>query len=186
MTDAGWKRLAWRHVFRSPWFNVRQDDVLLPGGEQIQYNVVEHGGWVLVVPLFEDGSILMERVYRWTLQDWLLECPSGGRDGEPPEVAGRRELEEETGHRAENLRHLGRFAASDGYSDELYDVFLATGLTEDGQMAREPTELMKLERMPLAVLEEMALHAEIPDGPSALAILLVAAFVRRMDAKESR
>jgi len=96
-SDGGWRRRATRYLFQSRWFNLRQDDITLPGGEEIQYHVVEHEGWVLVVPLTDEGDVVMVRVYRWTLQDWVLECPSGGRDGEPPETAARRELEEETG-----------------------------------------------------------------------------------------
>ena len=172
--DSGWKRIDSRTMFESPWFGVRQDDVVLPGGEEIQYNVVVHPGWALIVPVHDDGRVVMERVYRWPLRRTLLECPSGGCDGDPPELAARRELEEETGYRARKFQHLGNFAASDGYSDERYDVYLATGLSQDGQIAREVTEEIEVELIPIAKLREMALHGEIEDGPSALAILLAA------------
>ncbi len=175
MTDgSGWKRIDSRTVFESPWFRVRQDDIVLPGGEEIQYNVVVHPGWALVVPVRDDGRVVMERVYRWPLRRTLLECPGGGCDGDPPELAARRELEEETGYRAREFVHLGGFAASDGYSDERYDIYLATGLTRDGQISREVTEEIEVELVPLAKLREMALRGEIEDGPSALAILLAA------------
>ena len=147
---------------------------MLPGGEEIQYNVVVHPGWALVVPLLDDGRVVMERVYRWPLRATLLECPAGGCDGDPPEVAARRELEEETGYTARSLEHLGNFAASDGYSDERYDVYLATGLARDGEVCHEVTEQIEIELFPLQDLRAMALRGEIEDGPSALAILLAA------------
>jgi ADP-ribose pyrophosphatase len=84
-------------LFESPWFRLRQDEVTLPGGEEITYTLVDHDGYVVVVPLRDDGRVVMERIYRYTVQRTLLECPSGGLDGEAVETAARRELEEETG-----------------------------------------------------------------------------------------
>lgn len=161
-----------RVLFDSPWYRVRQDQLTLPTGEDITYTLVDHPGYAMVVPLLEDGRVLMERIYRHTLQGTALECPSGGLDGEPPEVAARRELEEETGYRARSLRHLGVFHGSSGISNEHYHLFLATGLTADGCMAREVTEQMEVVELPLEDLRAAALAGELQDGPSALGILL--------------
>ncbi len=180
--QSGWRTRNSRFVFESPWFRVRQDEVLLPSGEEIQYNVVEHPGWALVVPLLGDGRVVMERVYRWPLRATLLECPAGGCDGDPPAAAAHRELEEETGYIARTLTHLGNFAASDGYSDERYDVFLATDLARTGTVSHEITEQIEVELIPLSDLRSMALRGEIEDGPSALAILLAADRFDRMAA----
>jgi ADP-ribose pyrophosphatase len=171
---AHWSRVATRRAFECPWFSVRQDDIRLPGGEHITYNVLEHAGWALVVPVRADGLVVMERVYRWTVDDWLLECPSGGLDGQAPETAARRELEEETGYRAGGLEHLGHFVASDGYSNERYDAYLARDVTPDGVVEREPTEEIELELHPMSELRELALRGGIRDAPTALAILLAA------------
>jgi len=167
-----WAVRGSRMGFECPWFRVRQDDVTLPSGEETVYNVVEHGGWVLVVPLLDDGRVVMERIYRWAHDDWFLECPSGGLDGQTPEAAALRELEEETGYRAKHLRHLGNFAASNGYTNERYDVFVATGLTADGVIERESTEQIEVQLLPLDDLLAMAANGKMDDGPSALAILL--------------
>jgi len=169
-----WTRLATRRAFECPWFRVRQDELRLPNGEEITYHVVEHDGWAMVVPLLDDGRVVMERIYRWTLGDWMLECPSGGLGGDAPEPAARRELEEETGYRAAVLEHLGHFTASNGYTNERYDVFLGRGLSDDGRLARESTEQIELVLLPLEELRAMALRGEIEDGPSALALLLAA------------
>jgi len=138
--DGGWRRRSWRYLFESQWFNLRQDDLILPSGAEITYTLVEHPGYVVVVPVLADGRVVMERLYRHTVQQTLWECPSGGLDGETPETAARRELEEETGYRAETLTHLGHFVGSSGISNEEYDIFLATGLHADGTVHREPAE----------------------------------------------
>jgi 8-oxo-dGTP pyrophosphatase MutT (NUDIX family) len=101
-----------------------------------------------------------------------VECPSGGLDGEAPEIAARRELEEETGYRADRLIDLGRYAASSGISDEEFFVFLAMGVHPDGVLRREITEDIEIELIPLTDLRLMVLRGEIVDAPSALAILL--------------
>ncbi|MEE9607588.1 MAG: NUDIX hydrolase [Myxococcota bacterium] len=175
--DGGWKRLASRYLFRSSWFSLRQDDLVLPGGEQITYSVVEHPGYAMVVPLLADGRAVMEQVFRHTVQRTLLECPSGGLDGEAPEVAARRELEEETGYRAGRLESLGSYFGSAGISSERYHLYLATELEHSGRIRREPTEQIELELIPLEELRARVFRGEIPGGPSALAILLAHAAV---------
>ncbi|MEY4582130.1 MAG: hypothetical protein RL701_6833 [Pseudomonadota bacterium] len=170
--DGGWKRRASRYLFESRWYRLRQDDVTLPSGEAITYTLVDHPGYAMVVPLHADGRVLLERIYRYTVQETMLECPSGGLDGEAPEVAARRELEEETGWLAGQLAPLGSFYGSDGISNERFHLFLATELSNTGVMKREPTEQMELEWLPLSRAVELAWTGEIGDAPSALALLL--------------
>lgn len=175
MRDAGgWQRRATRILFESPWLRLRQDDVTLPGGEPITYTYVDHAGYVVVVPLLADGRVVMERIHRYTVGRSLLECPSGGLDGEEATVAARRELEEETGYRAGRVEPLGVFYGSTGISNERFHVCLATDLSPDGRLRREPTEQMEIELHPLASLRERALRGEIEDASSALALLLAA------------
>jgi ADP-ribose pyrophosphatase len=170
--DGGWKRRTSRHLFESPWFKLRQDEVSLPGGEQITYTFVEHPGYAMVVPLLDDGRVVLEQVYRYTVQETLLECPSGGLDGDAPEVAARRELEEETGWLAGRLHPLGSFFGSDGISDERCHLFVATELDESGCMAREATEQIEVVLMPFEEAVDLALEGKVKDAPSALALIL--------------
>lgn len=160
-------------MFQSKWYALRQDELTLPGGQEFTYTLVEHPGFVMVVPLLDDGRVVMERLYRYTLQRVTLECPSGGCDGDTFEEAARRELEEETGYRAGRLRHLGTYAASSGISDEQFAVYLATEL-QAGVMRREATEHMELELWPLRDLRGMALRGELADAPTSLSVLLAA------------
>ena len=180
--DGGWRRRGSRLLFESRWFNLRQDEVTLPAGEEITYSVIEHPGYAMVVPLLPDGRVILERVFRYPLQRTLLECPSGGLDGDPPEVGARRELEEETGWRAGRLEPLGAFYGSDGISDERFHVFLATELEETGRISREATEQMEIVFMPLEEAAELALTGRVEDGPSALSLILAQRKVREAGA----
>ena len=76
--DGGWLRRSSKYLFESPWFKLRQDRVTLPSGEPITYTVVDHPGYAVIVPLRSDGFILLERIYRYTVQETLLECPGTG------------------------------------------------------------------------------------------------------------
>jgi len=184
--DGGWRRCGTRHLFESRWFNLRQDDVLLPTGEAITYTFVEHPGYAMVVPLLDDGRVILERIYRYTVRETVLECPSGGLDGEAPELAARRELQEETGWSADRMDPLGSFFGSNGISDERFHLFLATGLRPAGRPAREPTEQIEIVEMPLAEATELALDGRLRDAPSALALILALRHLRRAPAVTAR
>ncbi len=178
MTGSNWQTVGSRYLFKSPYFDVRQDQVTLPGGDRITYTMIEHPGYAMVVPLCADGRVVMEHVYRHPLRRTLLECPSGGLDGQPPDVAARRELEEETGFRATHLAGLGRYAGSSGISNEYFDLFLATDLDPNGQLCHEATEQIEIELIALHQLQRMVINGKIEHGPSALAILLAWATTR--------
>ena len=170
--DGGWTRNGSKYLFESRWFNLRQDSVELPSGDEITYTVVEHPGYAMVVPVLDDKRVVLEKVYRYTVQETVLECPSGGLDGEPPEVAARRELLEETGFSTKTLIPLGLFYGSDGISDERIHFFLATGLTDTGQTYHEATEQIELEILPFEQALNLAYSGNIKDAPSTLAIIL--------------
>jgi len=170
--DGGWRRIDSKYLFESRWYSLRQDAVLLPDGTPITYTLVDHPGYVMVVPVLDDGRVILERVFRYPLQATILECPSGGLDGEPPEQAAKRELEEETGWVAGRTTLLGSFYGSSGMSNERFHVVLAQALEPTGTLAREPTEQMELEQMPLDAAVELARTGQIPDGPSALALIV--------------
>ncbi len=170
----GWTTRSSRTLFQSPWLRLQQDEVTLPNGDDITYSWLDHPGWVVVVPILDDGRVVMERIYRYTVDRTLLECPSGGLDGEDAETAARRELEEETGYRAGRIERLGRFFGSTGISNESYEVCLATALADDGEIRREATEQIEVVLLPLADLRARSLRGEMEDGPSAFAVLLAA------------
>jgi ADP-ribose pyrophosphatase len=103
--------------------------------------------------------------------DWCYEVPAGGLSpGLTPEEVAERELLEETGGTAAELRYIGRFYTSNGISNEVAYVYLATGV-ELGEAHPEPTELIEVRLVPIEEALCMAREGEITDGPSALALL---------------
>jgi 8-oxo-dGTP pyrophosphatase MutT (NUDIX family) len=100
-----------------------------------------------------------------------MEVPAGGLSpGLTPQEVARRELLEEVGGRAAELRYVGQFYTSNGISNEVAHVYLATGV-ELGETDHEPTELMEVHLVPSEEALRMAREGEIADGPSALALL---------------
>ena len=105
------------------------------------------------------------------MDEWCYEVPAGGLSPDSsPESAARRELLEEIGGTARDLRRIGQIYTSNGISDEISYVSLATGV-ELGETRREPTELMEMRLVPIEEAMRMARQGEISDGPSALALL---------------
>jgi ADP-ribose pyrophosphatase len=161
-----------QYIWKSKWYNLRQDVIGTPDGSRGTYTVVEHPGAVWVVPVTDQGEIILEWQYRYTVKDWCWEVPAGGLlPGVSPEEMARRELREEIGGTAADLQFIGRFYTMNGIGDEVAHVFLATGV-ELGEVDRESTEIMELYRFPAAEVLRMARAGEISDGPSALALLL--------------
>jgi ADP-ribose pyrophosphatase len=101
-----------------------------PDGEHFEREVLRHPGAACVVPVLDDGTVVLVRQYRAAVDEDLLELPAGLLDveGEPPIDCARRELIEEAGYDAANVEHLTTYYASPGCSDEQVHIFLATGL----------------------------------------------------------
>jgi ADP-ribose pyrophosphatase len=166
-----WETLSTRFLWQSRWYNLRQDRLRAPDGHEFTYTLVDHPGAVWVVPVTTDGKLVLIWQYRYTVDDWCLEIPAGGLSpGLTPEEVARRELLEEVGGTAADLCYVGQFFTSNGISNEVAYVYLATGV-ELGEAQREPTELMEIRLVPVEEALRMAREGEISDGPSALALL---------------
>ena len=166
-----WETLDSRYLWKSGWYNLRQDRLRTPAGHEFTYTIVDHPGAVWVVPVTTDGQVVLIWQYRYPVDDWCYEVPAGGLSPDlTPEEVAQRELLEEVGGRAADLRYVGRFYTSNGISNEVAYVYLATDV-ELGEALREPTELMELWLVPVKEALRMAREGEITDGPSALALL---------------
>ena len=162
-----------RMVFRGRLINVRIDSVRLPNGNIGQREIVEHGGSVAIVPLDEHNNVLLVGQYRRPPEQVLLEVPAGGIDeGESPEDAVHRELQEETGYTAGRLQHLASFWMSPGFCTEKMHAFLATEL-KPGPPHQEEDENIQVEQVPLDKVLQLIQGGEIVDAKS-IAFLLLA------------
>jgi ADP-ribose pyrophosphatase len=166
--------LAVERVFDGRVVRVRVERVRLPNGNEAEIEVVRHGGAAAIVPVLDAGEVLLVRQYRHAIGDWLLEVPAGKLDpGEGPEACARREVEEETGFRAGELRPLGWIWTTPGFSDEKIWLYLATGLTVARQ-ALQADEALSVERLALSEAARRAADGEIVDGKSVCALLRAA------------
>jgi ADP-ribose pyrophosphatase len=153
-------------------FRIRRDHLKTPDGRETKYEIIEHGGSVVVIPVDVEGNMLFVRQYRHAAGIDLLELPAGTRDGdEPYEECAAREIREETGMEADALRELGRFYLAPGYSTEFMVVYLATGLKHN-PLDADYDEFLKLEKLPVKQALEMAERGEIPDAKTLAAMLL--------------
>lgn len=166
--------LSSREMFANRWLRLREDEVEFPDGSGGQYTVVEKQDFVVVLPYADDGFWLVQQ-YRYPVGSREWEFPQGGwpagSSGTSRELA-ERELGEETGLSADELTHLGRLFAAYGYSNQAFDVYLATGLTE-GTPDREHTEQDMVHRWFAAdEVRAMIGRGEFADSHSVAALAL--------------
>ncbi len=172
---AGAECLESRRIFQGRVVELRLDRVRLPNGNVAEVEVVGHRGAAAVVPVTEDGEVLLVRQYRYAVGEWLLEVPAGKLDGgEEPETCARREVEEETGFRAGDLTPLGWIWTTPGFTDERIWLFLATGL-EVSQQSLQADEVIEVERLPLTEAVTRARAGAIADAKSICALVRAAA-----------
>jgi ADP-ribose pyrophosphatase len=166
--------VATRRVYEGEVIHLRVDTVALKGGRTHDFEVVEHGGAVAMVPVDDEGNVYLIRQYRDAIQKHLLEIPAGGLEpGEPPVECARRELQEEINCYPEQLEELGSFTLAPGYSTECLTIYLARGL-RPSSLRGDVDEDIVIERMPIREALRLTLTNEIQDAKTALGLLLAA------------
>ncbi len=169
------KQVSSRVLYRGKVFDLVVDRVEYPSGKEGVREVARHPGGAVVVPLLDDGRVILVSQLRYPIGRRLLELPAGKLgEGEDPSGAAARELIEETGWRAGSLKKLVSFYTSPGFCNEELHVFLGTGLEEaPGGHRREEGEFtMTVHFMPLAEAAGMAERGEIEDGKTIIGLLL--------------
>jgi len=161
-----------RRIYEGNIINVRVDTVRMHSGRDATREIVEHSHAVCIVPIDEDGNVVLVRQYRKPAEDTLLEVPAGGvEDGEVSEEAVLRELQEEIGYTADNLVHLSSFWVAPGWATEYMHTYLATGLRES-RLDGDEDENIEVVRLPFGDAVAMFKTGEINDGKTIAALLL--------------
>lgn len=167
-----YKRLERRLLQKGSITSYYQDTVQLPNGKLAKWDFVGHRGAAAVVPVREDGKILMVRQYRNALDRYTLEIPAGGLNAadEPAKTAAARELEEETGYRSENLELLITIRTTVAFCNEKIDIYVARDLIPSHQHLDED-EFLNVEAFSLDELQKKILNQEIEDSKTISALM---------------
>jgi ADP-ribose pyrophosphatase len=161
-------------VYEGELLKVYRDVVALPDGRKSGREYIRHPGAVAVVPLFDDGRVLLERQFRYPHRRVFIEVPAGKLEpGEPHLETARRELLEETGHVAGEWTHLGEIHTSIAYTDETIDLYLARRLEKRNDGALDDGEHLEILIVPFDDAIRMIRDGEITDSKSVAALLWV-------------
>ena len=153
-------------------------DIADVNGKEAWREVVHHPGASAVVAIDEDNRIIMEKQFRYALNDYLLEIPAGKLDaGEDPLVCAKRELEEETGIIASEWISFGTIATSPGFCNEVIHLYVAKGLSK-GKIHWDEDEYVEVERYTLDELLKCIKEETIKDSKTLSALLLAMPYIK--------
>ncbi|MGI4814823.1 MAG: NUDIX domain-containing protein [Janthinobacterium lividum] len=173
-------------VHRGAFLNMRCDTVLLPDGKQAIREYITHPGAVMILPVFDDGRVLVERQFRYPVGQVMIEYPAGKLDPQEGALAcGIRELREETGYVAREYAFMTRIHPVISYSNEFIDLYVARGLTA-GQAALDDGEFLETHVVELAQMLEWIAQGVISDVKTIIATFWLDRYTRgesRLDFK---
>jgi len=159
-------------IYQGRVFDVRQDQVRMPDGKLVRFDVVAHRGAVTILPVDDEGQVCFVSQYRHPAKAILLELPAGVmEEGEAPDVSALREVREEIGMAAGELRSIGTFFLAPGYSTEFMHVFLATQLTV-APLKGDEDEFISIEKIPIQQVTQMVAAGRVQDAKTLAALFL--------------
>lgn len=164
-------RLKSSEIYKGDLLHVFRDEALLPDGRVTAREWIKHPGACAVIPVFDNGDIMLIRQFRYAVGDIFWEVPAGKIDsGEKEETAAGRELQEEVGLDSDHFEYIGHFYPCIGYSNEVIHMYVAWGLHETDQNVEED-EFVTPERLPFSKAVEMVHSGEINDGKTMICLL---------------
>jgi ADP-ribose pyrophosphatase len=167
-----------RDEYRGRLLHVKKDRVRLPDGGESTREYIIHPGAAVIIPVFENGDILLERQHRYPLHRDFIELPAGKFDPDETELAcAQRELQEETGYLATSWRELPTFYPCIGYANERLVYFLAEGLTYSGENM-DDDEFLEILRVPLTEAITMIGDGRIDEAKTVMGLLWYERFGR--------
>ncbi len=174
------------NIFDGVILNVKRDQVRLPNGHKSVREVIRHVGAVCVVPVTEDGRVVVERQYRYPIDQVITEIPAGKLDSKQEDrlLGAQRELAEETGITADLWTDMGLYYPAPAYSDEKITMYLAQNL-HMGKQHLDEDEFLNVELVPIMELVEDIMSGRITDGKTQVAILKAKLLLEKQEGLES-
>lgn len=158
-------------VLRGNFLQVKRDRVAMPDGREATREYIRHPGAAVIIPLLDDGRVLLERQYRYPMGRVVLELPAGKLDPhETPRACAQRELLEETGYSAREWAYAGVLHNAIAYSDERIEIFFARGLVA-GERRLDEGEFLDLVTHTEAELDQLAMSGAITDAKTLVGLL---------------
>jgi len=167
------KKLKQTEIYKGVRVHLVKERLLTPEGKEVDWELVLHPGAAAVIPIDDEGKILMVRQYRNACDTLTLEIPAGTLDSpdEDPADCAYRELEEETGYKSADIDYLFNFYSSIGITNEVIHIYVAKNL-QASQQNLDEDEFVEVERYTLEELIEMIFTGEIIDNKTISSILM--------------
>ena len=168
-----WKQLSTKIVLKNPWWTYKQDEFQIPDGIKGEYNYVHTNGACMIVPITNEGKIILVNQYRYLCDRESIELPCGGvKDGTTYEAMAHLELEEETGFRSFNIQCVAEFNPYNGVTNEICKVFIAKELSQTKAMP-DTTEEFEILYLTPQEIDELISKNIIWDGMTIAAWCLI-------------
>jgi ADP-ribose pyrophosphatase len=162
-----------KHIYKGKVLTLNIDTVALPNGVTIELEIVRHPGASAVVPIKEDGTVVLIRQFRHAAGGFIYEIPAGKlHPGEDPKCCAERELEEEIGYRPARLDLLSSIFTAPGFTDEVIHIYRATGLVKSRQNL-DRDEVLEVVEMPLPEAVAMIRDGAIRDAKTIVGLQTV-------------
>jgi ADP-ribose pyrophosphatase len=162
-----------RNIYTGKVVTLNVDTVKLPNGVTIDLETIRHPGAAAVVPMKDDGTVVLIRQFRHAAGGFIYEIPAGKLSpGEDPLHCAARELEEEVGYRAASFELLSSIFTAPGFADEVIHVYKATGLIK-GRQQLDHDEVLEIVEIPLTAAMEKIVDGTIRDGKTIVGLQAV-------------
>lgn len=158
-------------LYKGKVFDHQVDEIEYDSGNKSIREIAIHPGGAVIVPIKDDGKIILVKQFRYPLQKTLIELPAGKLDkGEDPLKCAARELEEETGYNAKEIEKLGQIYTAPGYCTEILHIYSAKELTPGNHHREEGEQGMEILELSLDEIEKMIANGEITDAKTIVGI----------------